>query len=315
MSKCPFSIFHNKQNLPFEDKPSAIEDYNDELFLRIRRLYPGMGATIVKANRRLIGPDGQCETRREPLADAVTKCGPLVHANCLGWWVFPGIDFDAEYLGNNKWNITEYNQYSDTKEWQFYNSLPGYEYKDENDEKKVYRPGPRQHLAAGSPKAAEDNMLQIWTGAIFRTPPGWCLHIRNPINVAQDYNRPFTIQEGVIESDWMDYDIWTNILVERENEKIEFRRNMWPPLAQLVPVRRESYEMKNWTVDDELITEEDPEFSSWQEYNFKKWEQEGQKQPMTYYKERAIQKPLPAKDDGKISKLKNIFKKDKDKRQ
>ncbi len=313
MSKCPFSIFHNKQNRPFEDKPSVIEDYDDNLFLRVRRLYPGMGARIVKANSRLKGPDGQCETSRWPLSDAVGKCGPYVHANSLGWWVFPALDFDAEYLGNNKWNIVAHTMYDNEVETDFYRTLTAYDYEDENGEMKIFEHGPRAKLTAGTPNAAEENMIQLWTGAIFRTPPGWCLHVRNPVNVTQDYNRPFTIQEGIIESDWMDYDIWTNILVERKNEKIEFRRNMWPPLAQIVPVRREAY-TENWSVDDRLIESNDPEWASWQDYNFKKWRREGKKQTKTYYKERAIQKPISAiKAVGKkLKQLREIFRKDKD---
>ena len=111
----------------------------------------------------------------------------------------------------------------------------------------------------------------------------------------------------------MDYDLWTNILVERQNEKIEFRRNMWPPLAQIVPIRRESY-MDTWDVDDRLMQAEDPEWASWQDYNFKKWRQQGKKEPKTYYKERAIQKPISALKavGGKLKKLKDIFRKDKD---
>jgi hypothetical protein len=313
MSKCSFSIFHNKKNRVFENKPSVIDDYDDNLFLRIRRLYPGMGATIVKANSRLSGPGGQCETKRWPLSDAVNKCGPYVHANSLGWWVFPGIDFDAEYLGKNKWNIKVYKQYENEVEEKFYRTLPGYEFENENGETQIFNPGARDHLAAGTPRAAEPNMLQMWTGAIFRTPPGWCLHVTNPINVGQDHKRPFKVQEGVIESDWMDYDLWTNILVEKQNEKIEFRRNMWPPLAQIVPIRRESY-MDKWDVDDRLMQAEDPEWASWQDYNFKKWRQQGKKEPKTYYKERAIQKPISALKavGGKLKKLRDRFRRDKD---
>ena len=88
---------------------------------------------------------------------------------------------------------------------------------------------------------------------------------------------------------------------------------MWPPLAQLVPVRREAY-MEKWVIDDQLMSAEDPEWSSWQDYNFKKWRQQGKKESKTYYRERALQKPISAlKTVGnKLKNLRDKFRKDKD---
>ena len=301
MAKCPFSLFHSKKNRVEEVKPSIIQDHTESPFLRVRRLHPTQGIKIVPANSRLIGLDGQNETEKYPRSDAVRRCGPYVHANSLGWWVFPATDLDATYHGDGEWTIHEYNKYDEQQQEEYLSKLPPYEYKTEDGETHDFVMTGRSHVDAG---LADKNILQIWTGVILRTPPGWGLLIRSPVNAEEDYDRPWSIQEGVIESDWMDYDIWTNLVFKRTNELVEIRQRMWPPLAQIVPVRREAYDGK-WDIDDQLITADDPEWASWQDYNFKKWERMNEKDGKTYYKERAIQKPQP--DSPRIESLREKY--------
>jgi len=307
--KCPFSVFTSKKNRIEEDKPSVIEDYEDDLFLRVRRLNATDSATLYPANARLKGPNGQCETTDWPRKDAVSKCGPYVHANQMGWWLFPANDLDVTYRGDNNWEIYEYKKFDDKDEEDLSSSLPPYIYEDENGEKKMMRHGARGKVNAGM---ADHHIIQIWTGLIFRTPPGWVLLIRSPINAEEGYNRPYHIQEGIIESDWMDYDIWTNVTFDRTNERVEIRRDMWPPLAQIIPIRREAYEA-NWEVDNKVMDKDDPEWASWQDYNFKKWKREDEKQSKTYFRERAIQKPIPESAGiPKILKVRDKYRKERD---
>ena len=301
MSKCPFSVFHSHKNRLEEEKPSIIEDYEKNPFLRIRRLHPTQGARIVRANSKLQGPDGQCETLEWPRKDALTKCGPYVHANKMGWWIFPGVDLDFTYHGDNNWDVQEYTKFDMQKEQELLNSFPPYEYKGEDGKTKIHQFTPRAHVNAG---LADHNIIQIWTGCMFRTPPGWCLLIRSPINAGESYNRPFHIQEGIIESDWMDYDIWMNLVVNRTHERVSIRQNMWPPIAQIIPIRREAYEEK-WDIDDRVLSSEDPECASWQDYNWKKWDQTGQKESKTYFKERSVQKP--GHDVPKVLKVREKY--------
>ncbi len=208
---------------------------------------------------------------------------------------------DATYHSNGEWTIHEYNKFDEIQHHEYLSSLPPYEYKTESGETCKFSPSVRSYVNGG---LADENILQVWTGVILRTPPGWGLLIRSPINVEEDYDRSWYIQEGVIESDWMDYDIWTNIVFKKPNQKVEIRQKMWPPLAQIVPIRREAYDTK-WDLDDQLITADDPEFASWQDYNFKKWTQMNEKESKTYYKERAVQKPRP--DDSKVESLREKY--------
>jgi hypothetical protein len=74
---------------------------------------------------------------------------------------------------------------------------------------------------------------------------------------------------------------------------VKLRRNQKYPLAQLVPVRRESYDAK-WDLQDNTLNcvgankERAVEiFDSWNAYNYKKWgSNNGAKDPATHNKER-----------------------------
>ena len=309
MSKCPFSVFFSKKNRVEEVKPSIVHDETDAPFLRVRRLHPTQGIKIVPANSRLIGPDGQNETKDLPRSKAVSQCGPYIHANSLGWWIFPPTDLDAEYHGNGNWSVVEHNKYNEQEHIDYLSKLKSYEYKTEDGSTQEYSPILRTYVESN---AADEHLLQIWTGVILRTPPGWGLLVRSPINAEEDYDRPWHVQEGVIESDWMDYDLWINLVFTRKNERVEIRQNMWPPLAQIVPIRREAYE-KKWEIDDKLITDDDPEWASWQDYNFKKWERSNEMDGKTYYKERSVQKPR--KDSSKIESLREKYISDRNEHQ
>jgi hypothetical protein len=78
------------------------------------------------------------------------------------------------------------------------------------------------------------------------------------------------------------------------------RRQGWPPVAQIVPVRRESYDAR-WSLDEETINRNSDEaeraFRFFVEYNRKKFAGEGTepipfsdppatKDPAIYFKER-----------------------------
>lgn len=117
--------------------------------------------------------------------------------------------------------------------------------------------------------SVEPNIITIWTGCIFETPPGWGLWIRNPVN---DYYRndnkqlPYTIQEGILETDWMVYDIWMNIAVLETNREITISKDK--PLAALIPFRRDAYE-EQWGLEKNEITKN--VYKRWADYNYSKW--------------------------------------------
>jgi len=143
----------------------------------------------------------------------------------------------------------------------------------------------------------EDGVVQIWTGCIFSLPAEWGLHLRSPVNLPR---QPYYVMEAVIEADWLQYDIWLNLAFDRPGEVARLRREGWPPIAQIVPVRRDSYDAR-WSLDEEMMNrnsdDADRAFRFFVEYNRKKFAGEGTepipfsnppatKDPALYFKER-----------------------------
>jgi len=263
-----------------------------ELNLEVWRLHPN-GIKIVPADPRLLG---------EAPPGALKWCGPFLYANKAGWWVYPPADIDVVYKRVDAGGTYDA-KFDRDPDVQALNRLPGYfdytfisEYAHEEQAviEQMIRP---DHQYRGTNRElyhfgyVEMNVLSIWTGCVFKTPPGWCLHIRSPINI--DFDQPYRIQEGMLETDWMQYDIWMNLKFFRYNEPVRLRRTQRYPLAQLVPVRRESYDGK-WNLQDNTLNcvgaekEKGVEiFDSWNAYNYKKWGSgNGEKDPATHNKER-----------------------------
>ena len=263
-----------------------------DLVLEVWRLHPH-GIKIVPADPRLLG---------EAPAGALKWCGPFLYANKAGWWVYPPLDIDIIYKqvdGKGSYHP----KFDEDPEMQALNRMPGYfDYRVfsdyEHEEQSVIEEMIRPHHKYSTPQRelysfghVEMNIVSIWTGCIFKTPPGWCLQIRSPININLD--QPFRIQEGMLETDWMQYDIWLNLKFFQYNEWAPLRRDQKYPLAQLVPVRRESYDAK-WRLEDNSVNCNGPKrdeavkvFDSWNEYNYKKWvANQGRKDPATHNRER-----------------------------
>lgn len=263
-----------------------------QFLLEVWRLHPH-GVRIVPADPHLLG---------EAPPAAVRWCGPFTYANKAGWWLYPPLDIDIVYKPVDEQQTYD-SRYDTDVDLRAANRMPGYfdyhvvtDYEHEEhaviddllEPRHQYRTNERELYAFGH---VEMNVVSIWTGCIFRTPPGWSLQIRSPINL--DLDQPFRIQEGMLETDWLQYDIWLNLKFFRYHERAILRRNQKYPMAQLVPVRRDSYSEK-WRLQDTVLNCDGPSraeavkvFDAWNDYNYKKWlKNHGQKDPATHNKER-----------------------------
>jgi hypothetical protein len=264
---------------------------DSEFTLEVWRLHP-RGVRIVPADKHLLG---------EAARGAVKWCGPFTYANKSGWWVYPPLDIDIVYRPPDGVRAHD-PKFDEDPDFQARNMLAGhFDYKVLNsryrhDEASVIRELTKKRHRFKLDRRelysfanAEPNVANIWTGCIFKTPPGWCLHIRSPINI--DLGQPFRIQEGILETDWMRYDIWMNLKFFRYDEWAHIRREQQYPVAQLVPVRRESYD-RTWALKDTVLNRPGPLrgeaeeiFDAWNDYNQRKWEH-GVKDPATHHKQR-----------------------------
>lgn len=72
---------------------------------------------------------------------------------------------------------------------------------------------------------------------LFRTPPGWNLHVSGPPNSFKDGVAPLT---GIIETDWSPYTFTMNWRLTRPDHRVRFEEN--EPIAHFFPVERNALE-------------------------------------------------------------------------
>lgn len=237
----------------------------------------------------------------------VKWCGPYSTANQTGFWLYSPIDIDFVFE-NNEFKIINSENYS-AEDYDLVKSLIKPE--DNSNYNKWTFPGTGRTKTTFS--LVEPNVMQLWTGLIFQTAPGWCLQIRSPVNFPYC---GFNIVEAVLETDWLQYDIWMNISVTSPGTVIRLRKEL--PLAHLIPIRRESFK-DEWEIKEEIINRNTPEaeevFKYWLYYNKQKFEFGGNqsltpeltKDSTTYFREknRIIGKETEPKN---IEKLPNASK-------
>jgi len=78
-----------------------------------------------------------------------------------------------------------------------------------------------------------NGVLTFHAGYLFRTPPGWNLHVRGPANLPKD---AISALEGVVETDWTEAPFTINWQITRPAQPILFEAG--EPIALIAPVRR-----------------------------------------------------------------------------
>jgi hypothetical protein len=249
--------------------------------LRIWRLHPA-GVRLEQAKPGLLGGVHP---------EAMKYCGPFTHANKFGWWVYPPLDMDVCYHTNSQWEHRVLSDYPDSEEpvLRKMRDKHGSKCIREADGKLYMGPHdlPKKKFSFG---VVEPDVFQFWSGCIFQLPRGWALHIRNPINFGG--NSPFLVQEAIVEVDWLRVDHWFNFkwISSRKGQWASIRRDQVEPIAQIVPVLRDSYD-ESWRVEERLLKEDDPEateiYQKWDDFYFEKFvAQDMKKDPTTYWRKR-----------------------------
>src|SRR4051812_12897380 len=83
----------------------------------------------------------------------------------------------------------------------------------------------------------EPGTLQIWTGLIVRTSPGWHLLVRAPANLP--LTGGIVLYEGIVEADTWFGPLFTNLRFTRTHSPITLRPDF--PLLQVQPVLASNY--------------------------------------------------------------------------
>lgn len=84
----------------------------------------------------------------------------------------------------------------------------------------------------------EAGLVQIWTGIIARTAPGWSLMVRPMVN--QPRRGAYEPFEGIIETDHWFGPLITNIRLTKTDVPIDFYADF--PMLQVLPIPRHAYD-------------------------------------------------------------------------
>jgi hypothetical protein len=163
---------------------------------------------------------------------AFRYCEPATSAAAFGYYVFPPIGFSVQWDGHDiMWT------FEGVGEWLPLNIAPEF-------------PGFRDHFNAHAPDEIktfippflaalqEPGLIQMWTGLVIRTAPGWSLLVRAPANLPRVGG--WEAFEGIVETDRWFGPLITNLRLTKTDVPIDFKPDY--PLLQVQPIPRHAYE-------------------------------------------------------------------------
>jgi hypothetical protein len=162
---------------------------------------------------------------------AYRYCEAVTTASAFGWYIFPpmsftvmwdgGTDIIWTYKGADSWYPMTAVQFPDFAA-KFDDVAPA--------DLKGYSP---PFIGA----AKEPGGIQVWSGLLARTAPGYSLLVRQPANLAR--SQAYDYFEGIIETDRWFGPLFTNLRLTRTNAPIEFDGDF--PYLQVQPIHRSLY--------------------------------------------------------------------------
>jgi len=174
-------------------------------------------------------------------ARALRYCEAITTASAFGWYVFLPVAFKVVWDGHDMlWT------YEGANEWmpltrdavQYPNFSVAFDQHAPSDIRGYAPPFLTPSVQPGG--------LQIWTGCIAKTAPGWSLLVRGVANLPQTLS--YQMLEGIIETDNWFGPLFDNIRFLKTDIPVEFRSDV--PFLQVQPVRKEHYSdkfIKNFT--------------------------------------------------------------------
>src|ERR1051325_121074 len=184
-------------------------------------------------------------------ARALRYCEAITSASAFGWYVFLPIAFKVVWDGHDMlWT------YDGVDEWLPLTrdavQYPGFG--------KIFDQTAPAEIQGFAPPflspSIQPGQLQIWTGCVAKTAPGWSLLVRGVANLPTSLS--YQMLEGIIETDNWFGPLFDNVRLLKTDTPIEFRSDV--PFLQVQPVRKEVYADKalhNFTVKgiDDLSAE------------------------------------------------------------
>lgn len=160
---------------------------------------------------------------------AFRYCEPVVTASAFGWYVFPPISFSLMWDGNEfTWTYEGADGWMPLRTAQFPHFAA------------TFDSGAPEGCQGFSPPflgaLQEAGLVQLWTGLVARTAPGWSLLVRPCANLPR--TQPIELFEGIIETDRWFGPLITNFRVTKTGVPVDFRADF--PILQVQALPREA---------------------------------------------------------------------------
>jgi len=193
------------------------------------------GAPLIKFYRFIPGARAPQRADRSAAGSMPTRafryCEAMTTASAFGWYVFPPMSFRLMWDGGTDlvWGYDGADGWFSLSAAQF----PGFAKHFDNIAPKGVQGFSPPFLGAFK----DPTGIQLWSGFVARTAPGWSLLVRPPVNLTR--SQAYESYEGIIETDRWFGPLFVNIKITRPNVPIEFDANY--PFLQVQPVHRSSY--------------------------------------------------------------------------
>ena len=162
---------------------------------------------------------------------AYRYCEAVTSATAFGWWAFPPIDLMLLWDG-----VDIFWQYEGVSNW--LPLTPSAQFPGFLEEFNAVAPLPLRDCSPPFLTALpEPGLLQIWTGLMARTAPGWHLLLRAPANIPGASG--FSHYEGIVATDDWFGPLFTNVRLTRTHAPVRMRADF--PLLLLQPVQHVAY--------------------------------------------------------------------------
>lgn len=161
---------------------------------------------------------------------AFRYCDAITTASAWGWYLFPPMDLELSFDGNEV--FASYTQADGTETGWFPLSIIQYP-----DFPARFDAAAPEGIKSFAPPflgcMQEPGIVQIWSGLIVKTAPGWSSLVRPPANFPP--GRGFEVYEGIVETDHWFGPLFINLRLTRTNSAVSFKRD-WPiAMLQVVP--------------------------------------------------------------------------------
>lgn len=189
--------------------------------VRFHRIIP----SVPKPERADRSGMGMLPTRAYRYCDAVTT------ASGFGWHIFAPLEFSLLWDGIDvRWTMDGLDDWLPLGAAQFPDFAGVFDAKAPEDVQGYSPP----FLTA----IQEPGVVQVWTGLMARTAPGWSLLVRSPANLPRQSG--FEPYEGVMETDRWFLPVFTNIRLTRTDSPVAISGD-WP-LLQAQPIPQAAYQ-------------------------------------------------------------------------